>query len=235
MHKIEQLRHELLKQGCPPTSLQRMVQEVADHGEDLHQSALAEGLSASDAEIRAQAQLGEPVVLAERLVTALKRSSWCGRHPVMSFCLLPLVIPPVIFTLSIFLGFWLELAIGYGDSLDKVRSLLNQPKTAYGFYLAVQGARFVAIAMVPAVFCWLARRSALDFKWVLIACVLCSLHSLFYYVIIVPHNLSIGYLYHHYQLSSWVAAAIPWLVMAATYAWQRRFLENFSDAQSVAA
>ena len=240
MHNIEQLRHELRKQGCPPASMQRMVQEVADHGEDLRQAALAEGLSTAEAEARAHDQLGEPVVLAERLMTALRQSFWCGRHPVISFCLLPLLLPPVIFTLSILLGFWLELAIGYGGSLDKVRGIIDrQPEKLYEFVLAVHTANYVAIALVTIVFCWLARRSAQGFKWMLIACAICSLHALFYHIKIVPHNFSIGYLYYHYRLVNLVAAGVPWLVMAAAYAWQlkrgKHFKKSLSISQSVAA
>lgn len=102
---IEQLRRRLVDLGCPITHVRRLVQEVADHREDLKQAALSEGLSESAAEIHADTLLGKPVELAERLTLALRQSSWWSRHFIIGFCLVPLLAFPLLWTLFVVLGF----------------------------------------------------------------------------------------------------------------------------------
>src|SRR5580698_8230768 len=87
---IGQFERRLVELGCPGTQARRKAQELADHHADLKQAALEDGLSETEAEARAVAQLGEPVGLAEKLAYILRQSSWWGRHPVLGFCLLPL-------------------------------------------------------------------------------------------------------------------------------------------------
>src|SRR3954452_7058489 len=107
---IQQLERRLFELGCPPQKLRRKVRELADHHEDLKHAALEEGLSESDAEARADEQLGEPAGLAEQIVCVLRRSSWWGRHPIIGFCLLPLLalLPATGLCLMVLCGaFWL--------------------------------------------------------------------------------------------------------------------------------
>src|SRR5436189_4610752 len=86
---IEQFKRRLIELGLPMDRIRRNIQELADHHEDLKRDALEEGLSEAAAEARATERLGEPVALAERVAAVLRNSSWCGRHPVFSFCILP--------------------------------------------------------------------------------------------------------------------------------------------------
>ena len=88
---IGQFERRLLELGCPATQARDKARELADHHADLKQAALEEGFSETEAEARAAAQLGEPAGLAERLARAMRQSSWWGRHPVIGFCLLPLL------------------------------------------------------------------------------------------------------------------------------------------------
>ncbi|MGA8493416.1 MAG: hypothetical protein WB711_23545, partial [Terriglobales bacterium] len=111
---IEPLRRRLLELGCPIAQMRRLVREVADHREDLRQAALAEGLSGADAEARANTQLGDPLVLAEQMMVALRRSTWWGRHYVVTFGLLPLLAYPILWALFLLLQMALGFALGYG-------------------------------------------------------------------------------------------------------------------------
>src|SRR6185312_6196639 len=78
------------------------------HHADLKHHAMEEGLSEADAEARADQRLGEPVALAECLASALRQSSWWGRHPVIGFALLP----PLGILLLLSLGLLLDSFIG---------------------------------------------------------------------------------------------------------------------------
>ena len=142
---------------------------------------------------------------------AVRQSSWWGRHSIIGFCFLPLVGAPVLWGLLMFLGLWLEFAMGYGLNQNRLHIATDDPGSFRHIVMAVHCVDYLAIALVTLLFCWLARRSALSRKWILAACVSCSLSAMFSWVSIVPHSLIVG-------LSStpqWIRFAIP-LVMAAT-------------------
>src|ERR1051326_35563 len=86
---IRAFERRLIELGCPRRYAQRSVAEFAEHLEDLTQARIEEGLETTNARAHASEQLGDPAILAERLVASYRQSSWWGRHPVIGFCLLP--------------------------------------------------------------------------------------------------------------------------------------------------
>jgi hypothetical protein len=205
--------------------MQRMVREITDHREDLKQAAMEEGMQAIDAEARADAQLGEPVVLAEHLMASLRQSSWWGRHPIVSFFLLPLLGTPVLWALLWIAGAEFTFLVGEAG----MRAAADKPQMFGWIVLAVHGTNCIAIGLIAILFCWLARRAALGFKWTLMACAMISVHALFCWIKIVPHNFSVGYglpFYHwiipKVPLLNWVNAAMSLLIATAAYIWQRQ-------------
>ena len=224
---IEQLRRRLVELGCPAAQLQRIVREVADHREDLKQAALEDGLAPAGAEVRADTQLGSADDLAERLIAVLRQSSWWGRHPLVNFCALPVLVNPVLGLLGCVLGFWLEVVIGYGG-MERLRAVGGQPDTIHRLSLAIHGVNGLVMALVPMLFCWLARRHALSFKWAMTACVVCFVHALFNYVTVAPHLLRWSYSWSPH----WISAAIPPGVAVVAYAvWWRT--KDSPDAASL--
>jgi hypothetical protein len=226
---IEQLRRRLGELGCPRMQVRRLVQEVADHHEDLKQAALSEGLSEANAEAHANAQLGDPVALAEHLMVMLLRSSWWGRHSLIAFCLLPLLAVPVLWTLFLMLGLSLEFALGFGWDWKKLHVATDNPVAFHHLVLALHGADYVAIALVTLLFCWLARRSGVSLKWMVIACAICSLYASFVYARIWPHNFEVGITW----TPQWIEAAIPLLIAGAIYAFRRRTTQCFQEKVAV--
>src|ERR1700744_3838460 len=109
-----QLSRGLVERESPRTQMRRLVQEVADHREDLIQEARAEGLSGMNAEVYAETRLGDPLTLAQDLMQALRRSSWWGRHYIIGFCWLPLLTVPLLWALLLCLDLCLGFALGYG-------------------------------------------------------------------------------------------------------------------------
>ena len=215
---IAQLRFRLLELGCPVARLQRMVREVADHREDLVQAALAEGLSMPEAGAQADERLGNPQTLAEYLMVSRRQASWCGRHRVIAFGLLPLLTFPVLWALVLCLHLTLGYALGFGWNHNRLRAVADNPSTFHYLVMTVNGADYVAIAVVTFLFCRLAGQSAVGRSWRLLAGLICTLYSLFIVTYLSPHNFTLGLT----PQPHWLQAAIPLLVLGMAHWNQRR-------------
>jgi hypothetical protein len=227
---IEQLRGRLFKLGCPITHVRRLTREVADHREDLKQAGLAERLSEMDAEARADASLGNPLVLAEQMMTSVRRSSWWGRHYVITFALLPVVAYPVVWVLFLILEILLVVT-RYGWDQKKLHTATTNPVTFHYMFLAFQFADYLGIALATLLFCWLARRTAVKLKWMVISCVICSLLAVIFWVRLAP-NLSInvnGNVSTDLASMPWFRGTIPLLVACAFYVFQRWTAKRFEQ------
>jgi len=220
--------------------VRRLVQEVADHREDLKQAALAEGLSGAEAESRAHAQLGDPLDLAERLMAALRRSSWWGRHSVIAFGLLPLLVYPVLWALLLVLQMAVAIELEYGWNMKKLHVAFNYPVTFHHLVILFQCMDYVSMALVALFFCWLARRSAVKLKWMVIACAVCSVVVVIVWAKIAPYPPSVATFTLGFSVSHalhrpwilympWIRGAVPLLVAGAVYAFQRRTIRGFRE------
>jgi hypothetical protein len=230
---IEPLRRRLLELGCPMKQLRRLVREVADHREDLKQAAVAEGLSGADADARANAQLGDPLALAEELMVALRRSSWWGRHYVVTFGLLPLLAYPILWALLMLLQMALGFALGYGWNWKKLHVVVSNPVAFHHLTTAFQFMDYAAIALVTLLFCWLARRAVVKLKWTVVSCAICSLCAMIWWGRIEPHSFFMGFSLNSHLHMPWFRGAIPLLVAGLIYVFQwrmgRRFQEKVAD------
>lgn len=226
---IEPLRRRLVELGCPMKQVRRLVREVADHREDLKQAAVSEGLSEADAEARANASLGDPLALAERLMTALRRSTWWGRHSIVGFCVVPLLAVPVLWLVLLLVQLSLEFTLGFGWDPKSLHAEAADPVGFRHLVIVIQCADCIAIASVALLFCWLARRAAVSLKWMVAACTICSLYALFVEAIIKPHSFVVGVSWTPH----WIEAAIPFLVAGAIYIFQRRTRQRFLEKVAV--
>ena len=225
---IAHLQQRLAELGCPAFQVRRLVREVADHREDLKQTALTEGYTESEAETHVDTQLGDPVELAECLTTVLRRSSWWGRHSFAGFCVLPLVAIPVLWSLVMLIGLWLEFALGFGLHLDNVSRAADNPAQFHYLSMALHGADYAAISAVSLLFCWLTYRAAVNFKWTVTACAVCSLYAVFSWISIRPHSLTLGCSWH----PQWIRFAIPLLMLAGFYVFRRQTALRFHESVS---
>jgi len=216
---IDQLRLRLLELGCPVGRMRRMIQEVADHREDLTEAGRSQGLSELAARAQAETRLGNPYSLAEDLMVSLRRSTWCGRHAFVTFVLLPLLLFPVFWMLVLFLGLSAEFALVFGWDYKALHAAADNPVVFHRCVWALQGADYVAVAAVFAFFCLLARRSAIGLKWIMSAGLICAVYALFIFAHVVPHNFSIGMTFK----PQWTRAVIPLLLLGTVY-WNRRRL-----------
>jgi hypothetical protein len=220
---IAVFERRLAEFGFRNVRLRACVQELREHHEDLKQAALEEGLSEAEAEARAEELLGEPYALAAQISAVLRRSSWWGRHPVITFCLLPLVGMLIMMALS--LGIDALFCHFYFKSGEV--SLLSETDTGMALLDTVVLGTWCGMLLLTAIFfCWLARFSARGLKWALIACAVCSFYSCCAGIQLHPHQLTLccGFppaLFHPDWIPlNWLPLFIP-LVAAAAVWWRR--------------
>ncbi len=230
---IERLRRRLVELSCPLARVPRLIREIADHRDDLKQAGIAEGLSETAAEIRADKQLGDPQVLAEHLMATQRQSSWWGRHFVVTFGLLPLLAFPVMWLLLLLLQMVLAFALGYGWDVKKLHVAVNDPVTFQHVRMAFQFIDYVAVALAALLICWLARRAAVNPKWMVTACAVCSFLALFTWGQIEPHSFFVGFSADSHLHLQWLRGAIPLAVAGAVYIFQRRMARHFQEKIAV--
>jgi hypothetical protein len=228
---IGQFERRLLELGCPARQARDKSRELADHHADLKQAAVEEGLTGTEAEARAAAQLGEPSGLAERLACIMRQSSWWGRHPVLGFCLLPLFgfVPLWVLCGSILAGVvWLVGHIfgpAYLVTVDTAHALALDPNEFLNYSRPLNAVlNGAAIAAMAGLFCWLARRSVSGLKWIFTACAVCSLSGAFSWADIAPGSIGLGW----GSSPNWLGASIPWLVAAAAWMRQRQTVRRLA-------
>ena len=228
---IEQLRGRLLKLGCPITHIRRLEREVADHREDLKQAGLTEGLSETDADARANTLLGDPVYLAEQMMKNIRRSSWWGRHRVVTFVLLPLFAYPVLWTLLTLSVHLLIFKLGYDLDRKKIAAAVNNPIVFHHIFLGFQLADYLAVVLSTLLFCWLARRAAVKFKWMFIAAVICSLLFGGSYAHVKPtangYTVTLGAIVN--PALAYVRGTIPLVIVGAACFFQWRAVRRFQQ------
>jgi hypothetical protein len=228
---IDQLRQQLVKLGCPTKQVRRLVQEVAEHREDLKQAGVSEGLSEAEAKSRANIRLGDPFDLANDLMMTVRRSSWWGCHSFVGFGVLPLVAVPVLWALIFCLNLSLEFALGYDWNQTKLHVAANHRVAFHHMTIAFNCADCAAVALVTLLFCWLARRSAVGFIWLVTACVICSIFTLFVHTYIWPHHVWLNIA----AKPQWFRSAIPLLIAGVVYILRWRTIGNYQTPGQVSA
>lgn len=231
---LEQMRGRLISLGCPTAHIHRLVREVADHREDLKQAGLAEGLSETDAEARANVLLGDPLYLADEMMTAVRRSSWWGRHYIVTFGLLPVLAYPVLWFLLLTVELLLTFMLGYGWDIKKLHAAADNPVALHHLHLAFQFMNYLAIALATLLFCWLARRTAVKLQWMAVSCAICSLLAVICWAKVEPHSFYVGFsLSRPLSVMPWFKGVIPLLVASASYAFQLRTARRFQQKTAV--
>jgi hypothetical protein len=215
---IEQLRLSLLELGCPLPRLQRMVREVAEHREDLLCALIAEGVTPAEAEARAEERLGDPRMLAENLMKSQQQSSWCGRHRVVAFGVLPIVGFPLFWVAVLCLNLSLAYAFGFGWDERRLHAAAGNPAIFPRLASVAYAADYFSIALVTVVFCALAGRAAVRRGWIFFGCLIWAAYSSFLYTYVSPHNYTIGLSTH----PQWLRASIPLLIIGLAQAYRAR-------------
>lgn len=219
---LGQLRYRLIEVGCPGKQLRRIVGEVADHREDLIQAGLAEGLPAGEAQTSAERKLGSSLDLAERMAAAQRESTWFGRHFLITFGFLPLVALPLIWALLMYGLLMLGYLVLFGIDPHKLHVMGDNAVLFKQAKDWVRGSDYLALALTAGLVCWLARRWAVSFTWMTIACLVGSVYGICFYTQLARHSYILGFAPH----AEWDRAFMPLLVVGILHLNRWRLLWN---------
>ena len=223
------LRQQLAVRGCPRPAARRILREAAEHLEDLE--AAARGAGRPNPAADAAGQLGDPAMLAERHVSALRHASWWGRHPLVGLGLLPLVAGPVLWMALLGAGMvggaWLVILLGFGGSSSAFSFAAGHPAVFPWLWVGTRMIDVAALVLVIQLFCWRARRAALDRRWLLPVGAVLSLQGLWLVARLQPHEVSILFALPRGLLGQfdWARASIPLLITALHWTGARRAVD----------
>src|SRR5688572_12657523 len=86
---LESVRAALVRRGVPRAYVDRLLDELSAHRDDLTADLLAGGLTRDAAEAEADRRMGDPAAVAAAACSILRCSTWTGRHPALALILLP--------------------------------------------------------------------------------------------------------------------------------------------------
>ncbi len=167
----EQLREELVRHGLPPKYIERLVQELSDHFDDV----LAEGPNALASE-----RVGPPGEIAAAAAAEYRRQTFSRKHPVLAFAVMPVLVLPLAWLL---LGVMLTAAAAlFGLAIGEEAVASIEPRL-------VSHVTTVALLVPPAVFAVvfnrLARSNGLGWRWPMLAtCVLAVLAGAMFFTVV---------------------------------------------------
>ena len=102
--RFAQLAERLLRAGVSPRHLTRLVRELEDHFADIVAELARAGHSPAECESLAAARLGSDEAIAASILARPELKSWARRWPWLGFVLLPLVLLPAEFVLTMALA-----------------------------------------------------------------------------------------------------------------------------------
>ncbi len=211
LKSIDGLGRRLLRNGLPAAYVMRATRELEEHREDLFNELKEEGVVGTAAELKVKERMGNFDELAARLSNTMRRSNWCGRHPVMTFCVLPVI--------SFIAGFALVVAI-LASLADVAGWLEPRPRLTPGQWAWITGfvhvLRWSLFAAIPFWFCWLARSTFCGYRWGLATCLVFSVHGLLHNLnIVAPVTGGDGALAWGYSTRfDWIGMSVPLMVFA---------------------
>lgn len=163
----EQFEAELRRQRLPRTYIERLLAEWDDHLADLQDERNTDMAGTPDI-VKLEERLGNPAQLAALAAKQYHHRSFLGRHPILTFLVLPL---PLVFIgiLTVVLATFL---FGYALSFFVPDSVMyDHPFAEY-----LTGAVFFWFLIVlpplgaSLFLCRVARRNAIGWRWTAVAC-----------------------------------------------------------------
>ena len=209
LDSIEGLRRRLLRNGLPAAYVIRATRELGEHREDLFAELREDGVMGGEAEKKVAERMGSLDELAVRLSRTMRRTNWWGRHPIVTFCVLPVFL--------VMLGFAL-VALTFGGVAEiagwwEPKTMLSRHQWDW-VTRGVDVVRWSMFAAIPFWFCWLARSAFCGYRWGLATCLVFSIHGLLHQLkFAAPVKGGDGTLAWSYGTRfDWVGMSIPILI-----------------------
>jgi len=164
---FRELQARLASQGLPRHYVQRLVEEVTDHFQDLKEETMGQLAEA-------YARLGEPQQVADAAVAAYRRRSLIARHSAMAFLVFA-VSPILSLVVSCAAGvFFLALAARGLGFIDENGQHFGTSAAAWLVYLLPAVTIMLPAAALTAVYYGLARWAGTGRRWILVSCIVIS-------------------------------------------------------------
>jgi hypothetical protein len=203
------------------------MDELADHLQDLKEESMS-------TQTDAISRLGEPEQVAEAAVVAYKRRSFLGRHPLAA--LLVFGVSPVISLVAlvaVVIAGLLVLPDGWDKPLFAGLSHVGPSASVAVAYLFSLLTVVIPSILASILYCWLAGRSGINKKWVLLSCtmlaVLAALPSCEAKVALIPADSwaglrpwwpdSIGHFYYFFTRTFCNPRQLMQLLVPLAIAW----------------
>lgn len=209
LDSIEGLRRRLIVNGLPAAYVRGVTRELEEHREDVFAELRDEGVVGEEAEKRVAERMGRFDDLAVRLLKTMRRSNWWGRHPLLTFCILPL--------LSFITGFALVVVAmaGIADYAGWLEpGTMPGPRQWAWITGGVQLLHWSLFAGIPFWFCWLARSAYCGYRWGFVTCSVFSIHGLLHSLkVVAPKVGGDGSLAWGYSTRcDWLGMIVPLLI-----------------------
>lgn len=162
---LDNLRRELARQNLPPFYVERLVEELTDHITDC----MEDRMSTDAKDLRSlAARLG-----AARDIAAAAQSEYCktnfwGRHPILSFVLLPILALPIVWAAAFVIVLFASKLLGLDTGGNASESLAEWARWSMPGVVFLS--LFVPIVAVAALVCRMGSRAGVHWRWTVIAC-----------------------------------------------------------------
>jgi hypothetical protein len=158
---LDEVAQALRRQRLPRSYIRRFTEELAEHFDDLSKEKT--GMDAESFDTR----LGAPDEIARRAAHELRRRTYAGRHPFVTFVAAPLPTAALLLV-GLCIPFLLILTLVPEDYAAG-----EFPAWAGVFMQTVVWAmQFVPFVAGAILFCYLARRAVCGARWSFVACAL---------------------------------------------------------------
>jgi hypothetical protein len=227
---LEQFKRRGEERSCPARKLRKQAEELDLHHDFLQHTFRKEGFSEFDAQAKASKQLGNPIALADEAADAARQASWWGRHPMIGYILLPVVMLGPALVATVLLS---ALAIRLRFTNEQLQALFSNQNTsalaeAKSLLRALVVIHYAVLMLLTLPFTWMARRSAVGLGWATVPCLICACQGMFLHASVGRGGLRLYY----DDGPNWLAALGPVLVAVAGFVrqWQRlRSLEPLPE------
>ncbi|MGA2797245.1 MAG: hypothetical protein ABSE63_06700 [Thermoguttaceae bacterium] len=165
---VDELQKRLRRHALPPTYVQRFVEELNDHLQDIKEEDMS-----TEADVFSR--LGAPQQVAEAAITAYKRRSVIGRHPAAAF--LVFAVSPILSLIALSMLILVGLVLLNGICSWLGFKILDAKPIGELGSIIINYLMSSLIIITPAIianvlYCKIAKGLSLGRKWMCVSCVM---------------------------------------------------------------
>lgn len=160
---LDEFRAQLARTKLPAAYAARLLEELSDHVTDFMEDQMSTDALPSRGLVE---RLGAPLDVVDRAQREFRRRTFSGRHPILMFVVLPLVVLQLGYVASLF------SVVGTGGLLKKLNPAFSSELMSPGGTALIElfcGSLILASATATAgLFAWLAARAEVNRRWPII-------------------------------------------------------------------